>query len=174
MKSVRSRRESRIRRICWKITDVSIREFLFSVKGYCSGCLHFLWHTQTSTTHLKEFPQVSSHSLCCRPEPTCRPTAPAASEKDQICFLRPDPSSPAKSFTLTAGGCDPGFIALAELRQVWARLGDLPGLWVRASVNKTPVILQGSQCAIETTNQLKQKIYVDLSILSIIFVYLKI
>lgn len=93
-------------------------------------------YTQTSTTHLKEFTKVSSRSICCtQSEPSCRSVAPAASENRQICFLRPDPLYPAKCFTLTADGRDPSFIALAELWQVWARLGDLPGFWVRTSVN---------------------------------------
>lgn len=56
-----------------------------------------------------------------------------ASETHQICFPCPDPSSQEEPFTLTAGGRDPGFIALAELWQVWARLGDLLGFWVRTA-----------------------------------------
>lgn len=88
--------------------------------------------------------------------------APAASETQQICFLCPDPSSQEEPFTLTAGGRDPGFIALAELWQVWARLGDLLGFWVRTSVNANRLetcksSLRGSYRHKHTNNQRKQK-----------------
>lgn len=127
--------------------------FPFSTKAFSSGPLlvflrHYIfrqylliilsYHIPSSNANIMNTPSSTPSGFSSFPGlrvASAVPLAPAAPEKHQICFLCPDTSSQEESFTLTAGGRDPGFIALAELWQVWARLGDLLGFWVRTSVN---------------------------------------